>query len=78
MIQNGAVQLMAVFDDHPEKIGQLAALAEEIFNVVVQKHLNMFTIRHYTEEALKLYAEGIEPILVQRTKETVQMVYSDE
>jgi aspartate kinase len=78
MIQNGAVQLMAVFDDHPEKIGQLAALAEEIFNVIVQKQLSMFTIRHYNAAALKNYTEGIEPILVQRTRETVQMVYGEK
>ncbi len=78
MIQNGAVQLMAVFDDHPEKIGLLAGLAEEIFNVIVQKNLSMFTIRHYTGDALKKYTEGIQPILMQRTKETLQVVFVAE
>lgn len=77
MIQNGAVELMAVFDDHPEKIGQLAALAEEIFNVFVQTGLHMFTIRHYTEDALQKYTEGMDTLLVQRTRQTMQCVYRE-
>jgi aspartate kinase len=77
MIQNGAVRLMAVFDEHPEKIGQLAALAETIFDVRVQPNLSLFTIRHYNEDALQKYTGAFSPILTQKTRDTIQMVVSE-
>ncbi len=75
LIQNGAVQLVAVFNDHAEKITELAIRAEAIFNVQVQRGLTIFTIRHYTPEAIAKYSSGFEPILTQKTSDTVQYVY---
>lgn len=77
LIQNGAVQLMAVFDEHPEKIGQLATAAEEIFDVNVQPNLTLFTIRHYTQEAVNTHKGNRTPILVQQTPDTVQFLYKE-
>jgi aspartate kinase len=76
LIQNGAVQLMAVYDDHAEKIGQLAAEAENIFNVAVQKDLTLFTIRHFDEASVNNYFSGITPILVQQKLDTIQYLYN--
>lgn len=75
LIQNGAVQLMAVFDEHPDKISKLAGLAEEIFDVQVQHDLVLFTIRHYTQEAIEKYAGNRLPLLQQQTPDTVQYVF---
>ncbi|MCU0389291.1 MAG: aspartate kinase [Chitinophagaceae bacterium] len=77
LTQNGAVRLMAVFDDHPEKIGQLAGEAESIFDVIVQKDLTLFTIRHYTQEAIQQYLGNKKPFLVQQTPETVQYLFAE-
>ncbi len=75
LIQNGAVQLMAVFDDHAEKIGQLAAEAEDIFDVTVQKDLVLFTIRHFDEVSIAKYFAGVKPILVQQKPDTIQYLF---
>ena len=77
LIQNGAVQLMAVFDEHSEKIGQLAAAAEIIFDVTVQPNLTLFTIRHYTPEAIDMHKANRPTILVQQTPDTVQFLYRE-
>lgn len=75
LIQNGAVQLMAVFDAHAEKIGQLAGMAEEQFDVTVQTGLTLFTIRHYTQEAIEKYMRNKVPLLTQQTQSTIQYVF---
>lgn len=77
LIQNGAVQLMAVFDEHPEKIGHLASAAEEIFDVNVQPNLTLFTIRHYTQDALNMHKGSRSTILVQQTPDTVQFLFKE-
>lgn len=76
LIQNGAVQLMAVFDDHPEKIGQLAGLAEEVFDVTVRKGLSLFTIRHFDEASKSKYLGQFDPILVQQKPDTLQFLFA--
>lgn len=78
LIQNGAVQLMAVFDDHTEKIGLLASHAENIFDVTVQTNLVLFTIRHYTAQAIETYKGNRAAILVQQTPDTVQYLFNGE
>jgi aspartate kinase len=77
LVQNGAVQLMAVFDAHAEKTGLLAAHAESIFDVTVQPNLTLFTIRHYTPEAIHQYKADREVILVQQTPDTVQYLFRE-
>ncbi len=77
LMQNGAVSFMAVFDDHAEKIGELAAEAENIFDVAVQKDLTLFTIRHFDEATIQKYFRNLNPILVQKTKETQQYLINE-
>ncbi len=72
--QHTAISLLCCFDDHPEKINQLASLAENIFNVEVEKNLTLLTIRHYNKEVVdKLTGEAI-ILLEQKTTETIQLV----
>ena len=77
LIQNGAVQLMAVFDEHAEKTSMLAAAAEAIFDVTVQPNLTLFTIRHYTREAMEIHQGTRQTILLQQTPDTVQFLYKE-
>lgn len=72
--QHTAISLLCCFDDHAEKIGQLAADASLIFDVEVEKGLTLLTIRHYNEEIIKSLTLGKQIVLEQKTLETVQLV----
>jgi len=76
LVQTGAIGLQICLDDHPEKIGNLAAAASSIFDVQVEKDLNLLTIRHYTDDVVLKLTEGRNKVLTQQTKETLQVVYS--
>ncbi len=71
--QHTAISLLCCLDDHAEKIDQLAALASENFDVMIEKNLSLLTIRHYPE-SFDQYTEGKTILLEQKTEETVQMV----
>jgi aspartate kinase len=75
LLQTGAITIQVCLDDHPEKIDQLAATASNLFNVQLQKELTLLTIRHFTEEILDYMLQGKTVELMQKTKETVQVVY---
>ena len=72
--QNTAISLLCCFDDHAEKIDQLAADASLIFDVELEKNLSLLTIRHYDEETIKRFTENKEIVLQQKTVTTVQML----
>lgn len=75
LIQTAAINLQLCLDDREEKIGQLAAMASEIFDVQIEKDLTLLTIRHYNESVLSQMLEGKTVVLLQKTKETVQALY---
>lgn len=76
LIQTGAISLQLCIDDKSDKIDQLAAAAAEIFDVRVEKNLSLLTIRHYTAELVTKMLEGKDKLLLQQTRETLQVVYS--
>jgi aspartate kinase len=75
MTQSGAISFTALFDDRDEKLQQLAATAEEIFDVQFRRDLTLLTIRHFNEAITGKLLEGKTPVVTQKTKETVQVVY---
>ncbi len=75
LIQTGAISVMVCLDDKPEKIDQLAASAAALFDVRVEKDLSLLTIRHYTKDVFDELTNNKELVLIQRTKETVQVLY---
>lgn len=75
LIQTGAINLQVCFDDRADKIEQVALAASEIFDVQIEKKLSLLTIRHYTDELLNEMIFGKDVVLVQKTKETVQVLY---
>lgn len=76
LIQTGAVNVQVCLDYRVDKIERLAADASAIFDVQVEKELNLLTIRHYDAAIVEELIRGKNIILMQRTKETVQILYS--
>jgi len=74
LTQNAAISLLCSFDDHQEKIGELAAEASAIFDVELEKNLSLVTIRHYTREMVDRLSAGKEIVLEQKTPSTIQML----
>lgn len=72
--QHTAISLLYCFDDHPEKIGQLASEATTLYDVELERNLTLLTIRHYDENTLNRLTKGMKIILTQKTAETVQML----
>ncbi len=71
--QHTAISLLCCLDDHAEKIDQLAAMASENCDVMIEKNLSLLTIRHYPEN-IDAYTKDKNILLEQRTPDTVQMV----
>ncbi|MBA2762784.1 MAG: aspartate kinase, partial [Segetibacter sp.] len=69
------VSLQVCLDNRQDKIEQIALSASEIFDVQIEKELSLLTIRHYTEELLQKMVADRDIVLMQKTKETVQVLY---
>jgi aspartate kinase len=75
LIQTGAINLQVCLDNWQEKIDHLAGMASEIFDVILEKDLTLLTVRHYTEELLIQMLQQKEVVLMQKNRETVQVLY---
>ncbi len=75
LMQTGAISLQVCLDDRPDKIDHLAAEASSIFDVQVEKGLQLLTIRHFNASLLAKMIQDKEVVLQQQTKETVQVLY---
>jgi aspartate kinase len=74
LIQTGAISVQVCLDDREEKINHVAAAASECFDVQVEKNLSLLTIRHFNNELLASMTKGADVVLMQETKETVQVL----
>jgi len=74
LTQNTAITLLCCFDDHEEKINQLALAASDIFDVEVERYLTLLTIRHYKQETIKKNCVDKEILLEQKTPDTIQII----
>lgn len=75
LIQTEAISLQICLDDRKEKIEQLALAASTLFDIQVMKDLTLLTIRHYNEAILEQLTAGKQILLLQKTPETVQVLY---
>lgn len=75
LIQTGAIGVQICMDDKQDKTDQFAAQSGLLFDVQVEKNLQLLTIRHYEEALLNKMLEGKEVVLMQKTKETVQALF---
>lgn len=74
LTQTGAISIVSVLDDRPDKIQKLALSASEIFDVKVIKDLTLLTIRHYNSELFDKLTKGKKILLRQQTPETIQVL----
>ncbi len=74
LTQNGAISLLCVLDDHPEKIERLALDAAAVFDVQVKRGLSLLTIRHWNKEIEEQLTSGKTVLLRQQTPETLQLL----
>lgn len=77
LLQTGAVSIDICVDDKADRIEKFALSASDVFDVRVEKHLTLLTIRHYTETVLEKLSRGKLIRLRQQSPETVQLVLSD-
>jgi aspartate kinase len=77
LTQNTAISLFICLDEIPEKIAEVAALADSIFDISLEKNLTLLTIRHYTGEFLDKLTKGRNIVLQQRTAATIQTLIRD-
>lgn len=75
LVQSGAVTISIVLDNMAEKVQHLALEASEQFEVMVESDLRLLTIRHFNEEVLNELTAGKQVILLQRSPETVQVLF---
>lgn len=75
LIQTGAINVQVCLDYRTDKVEHLALEAATVFDVQVEKDLNLLTIRHYNKDIVEELTAGKNIILTQRTKETIQVVY---
>lgn len=77
LVQSGAIDLLLCVDDWQEKIDELAIMADHLFEVQIERNLNLLTIRHYSEKVLAELILNKTPVLMQKTTETVQVLYRE-
>lgn len=75
LIQNAAISFVACIDNKPEQVKRLISLLEKDFKVFSNEDVHLLTIRHYTPETLFDLTKGRYPLLEQKTRDTVQVVY---
>lgn len=75
LIQTGAIGVQICMDDKQDKTDQFASQASNLFDVQLEKDLQLLTIRHYNETLVNKMLDGKEIVLMQKTKETIQALY---
>ena len=74
LVQTAAIHVSICLDDAPDKIERLALEASDQFDVLVEKGLQLLTVRHYKADKIEQLVNGRDVQLRQQTKEIIQMV----
>ncbi|HMQ06631.1 MAG TPA: aspartate kinase [Saprospiraceae bacterium] len=77
MMRNTAISFTISVHDEPKKINGFLEDLKPAFKVLIDNHLELITIRHYTDELLKKMKTGKVVLLEERLKNTVRMVARD-
>ena len=77
MIQNSAISFSVCVNNKYKRLEELVLVLRSRFNVEVKEQVDLFTVRHFNDEALKsIRNNGKQILLEQRTEETAQFVLS--
>ena len=74
VIQNSAISFSVCFDNNYNNLEKLLQHLMAKFKVTCYENVSLYTIRHYTDEAIKQIETGKTVLLKQLTQETVQVV----
>ena len=75
LIQNSAISFSVCISNKYRKLEELLLILRARFNVEVNQGVDLFTIRHYNQEASNFIKSIGKPILLeQRTEQTTQFV----
>ena len=77
MIQNSAISFSVCVNNKYKRLEELVLVLRSRFNVEVKEQVDLFTVRHFNDEALQsIRNNGKQILLEQRTVETAQFVLS--
>jgi len=77
MIQNSAISFSVCVNNKYKRLEELVLVLRSRFNVEVKEQVDLFTVRHFNDEALQsIRNNGKQILLEQRTEETAQFVLS--
>ena len=75
LIQNSAISFSVCINNKYMRLDELVLVLRSRFNVEVKENVDLFTIRHFNQNALKsILNNGKKILLEQRTEETAQFV----
>ena len=77
LMRNSAVSFSVCVQDHPARLPKLLEELEQDFNLVVDKDLELLTIRHYQEDQVRALTTGKVVVFEERFRETLQLVVRD-
>ncbi|PKV49182.1 aspartate kinase [Aquimarina sp. MAR_2010_214] len=77
LIQNSAISFSVCLDDKFDHFEKLLSKLKAKFRVTYNTNVSLFTIRHFTNEAITSLERNKEILLKQITRETYQMVSRD-
>jgi aspartate kinase len=78
LTQIAAISILICMDDLQDKIEKIAFKATEIFDVQMEKHLTLLTIRHYSTAIIETLTKMKYIVLEQKTTDTVQMLMKND
>ena len=74
LIQNAAISFVACIDNRPDKINELTTLLSKDYKVLLNDHVSLLTVRHFTPEIINSLTHGKQILLKQETRKTLQVV----
>ncbi len=74
LIQNSAISFSVCVDNKFGRLEELLNLLKSRFKVVHHEGVSLYTVRHFTNEAVESLINGHDVLLEQRGKETLQLV----
>lgn len=77
MMQNSAISFSVCVNDTDDKVQRFIGHIEKNFKVILDRELQLITVRHYTEEVLQNLLGGKIVMMEERSRGTVQVVVKD-
>ena len=74
LLHTTAICILCCLDDIPEKIESIALSASELFEVQIERDLELLTIRHYTKEIIEELILSKTILMEQKTPQTMQVL----